>query len=160
MQEWETLQATIVSHKTLGFSFHFDLKEEKNLLRLCRVLLLFPADPQPRVMRYFTQPSPSDDFLCQKLAVTHTRYPTGLFPADLQPLVVSEAGRFSLTHFPLGLRGHVSSIFHTCSTSSTTCMLGKSQLIIYIYTNVTKRRINKLLVLKYLKFHRLTDGPH
>lgn len=51
---------------------------------------------------------------------------------------------------------HISYLLHILDK----CMLGKSQLIIYIYTNVTKRRINKLLVLKYLKFHRLTDGPH
>lgn len=133
VREWGTLQAATFSHKTLGFSIILIWRRKKhNLLRLCRALLLFPTDPQPGVMRFFTQPSPSDDFLCQKGAVTHTRYPTGLFAADLQPLVVSEAGRFSLTHFPLSLRGHISSIFHTCSTSSTSaCWVNPSWLSIY-----------------------------
>lgn len=42
--------------------------------------------------------------------------------AYLSPILISlvtEASRFSLTHFPLSLWGHTLYIFHTCSTSSS-----------------------------------------
>lgn len=66
-------------------SFRFEKKRSFSVFVVC--CYCYPADLQPPVTRYFTQPSPSDDFLCQIRAVPHTGYPTGLFPADLQPHV-------------------------------------------------------------------------
>lgn len=49
VKERETLRAVIFSHKTLVF---FSFLFSTNPLLLCHVLLLFPADPQPRVIRF------------------------------------------------------------------------------------------------------------
>lgn len=45
--EWETLQAAIFSHKTLGFSFHFDLKEKKifSIFVVCCYCFLLTHSP-------------------------------------------------------------------------------------------------------------------
>lgn len=128
VKEREMLRAVIFSHKTLVCFFSFSYKSSPSLSCVVTV----SCWPTAQGDKIFTQPSPSDDFLCQKLAAIHTRHPTGVFQANLHPLVVSEAGRFPLTYFPLSLRGHISSIFHTCSTSSTSaCWVNPSWLSIY-----------------------------
>lgn len=48
VKEREMLRAVIFSHKMLVVFFLFST----NPLLLCHVLLLFPADPQPRVIRF------------------------------------------------------------------------------------------------------------
>ena len=100
VEEWKMLPALMPPHRR-RFS-------------LCHVLsLFFSADPQPQVLIFIYL------FIYflhwpQKCAVTLICSPTGLFPAILD---LCEASRFSLTHFPLSLRGHISYIFHPCSTS-------------------------------------------
>lgn len=78
---------------------------------LCHVCHCFSADPQPQVQIFFFFAQISE--MCS--------YPHMLphrpISSQSRSLVVSEAGRFSLTHFPLTLRGHISYIFHPCSTS-------------------------------------------
>lgn len=127
-------------------------------LLLCHVLLPSPADPQPWVMRFAHR-------LFLQIAVFLFRdeqLSSHVTPAG--PLLMSEARRFPLT-LPLQSPGsrfiYISDLLYI----PVKCMLGKSQLVIYIYThtNVTpnvKKKINKLLQLKYLKFHWWTDGPH
>lgn len=103
-QKWEMLQAMLFPHRSPLY------------LVMCYYFLCWPIALGCDI---FTQTCLSDlIFLCQKCEVTLYVTPTGLFQSNLSwSLVVREASGFSLTCFPLSLWGHISYIFHTCSTS-------------------------------------------
>lgn len=108
-------------------SFRF---EKKKLFRLCRVLLLLSCWPTASGDEIFHA---AFSFRWLSLSDTSSsphRVPHR--PVSSRSPAPCEGGRFSLTHFPSSLRGHVSSIFHTCSTSSTSaCWVNPSWLSIY-----------------------------